>query len=303
MSLVSDDRIPSLEGRVALVTGASRGIGRAIAQRLASAGATVVLSARSLGKVHGSERHGATVALPGTLEETAALIEQSGGRAHLVACDIENAAERAALVGKALSVAGRLDILVNNAGFADYSPVETMPMAVYQRTIEHYLTTPFVLCQAAIPAMKAQGQGWIVNLGSASAQKPIRPYMEADVKGGMTIYASVKAALARFTQGLAAELLESNIAVNLLAPSGAIRTPGADAYIPDWFQGEPIEYIAAVALDLVHEPATARTGLVTHSLHYCEHHALPVTSLDGTTRLPPPPKQSWSHPDIVPSGF
>jgi NAD(P)-dependent dehydrogenase (short-subunit alcohol dehydrogenase family) len=75
-------------------------------------------------------------------------------------------------------------ILIDNAGFADYAPVETMPMAVYQRTIEHYLTTPFVLPQAAIPVMKAQCQGWIVNIGSASAQKPVRPYMEADIHGG-----------------------------------------------------------------------------------------------------------------------
>lgn len=303
MARIVDERIPSLEGRVALITGASRGIGRAIAQRYAAAGATIVLTARSLGSVVAGQRHGESWSVPGTLEETTALVEKVGGKAHLIACDIENEAQRTALVGQAVAAAGRLDILVNNAGFADYALIEHMPMAVYRRTIEHYLTTPFVLSQAAIPVMRAQGAGWIVNLGSASAQKPIRPYMEADTKGGMVIYGAVKAALARFTQGLAAELLDSNIAVNLLAPSGAIRTPGADAYIPDWFQGEPIEYIAAVALDLLHAPAAERTGLLAHSLHYCTHYDLPVTSLDGATRLPPPPAQAWSHPDIPASGL
>jgi NAD(P)-dependent dehydrogenase (short-subunit alcohol dehydrogenase family) len=127
--------------------------------------------------------------------------------------------------------------------------------------------------------------------------------MEADMLAGLTVYAAVKAAIARFTLGLAAELFQSNIAVNLVAPSGAIRTPGADAYIPDWFEGEPIEYIAAVALDLVHLSAAERTGVIAHSLHYCAHHELPVTSLDGTSRLPPPPQPAWSPPDIEPSGL
>jgi NAD(P)-dependent dehydrogenase (short-subunit alcohol dehydrogenase family) len=294
---------PSLKGRVALITGASRGIGRAIAQRLASAGATVVLTARSANRVAGAVRDGQPVILPGTLEETAALIEGAGGRALVIPCDIEAASERAGLVAEAVAAAGRLDILVNNAGFADYAPVATMPDEVYFRTVEHYLTTPFVLCRAAIPVLKAQGQGWILNIGSASAQKPVRPYMDADIAGGMTVYAAVKAALARFTQGLAAELLDCNIAVNLVAPSGAIRTPGASGYIPDWFEGEPIEYIAAVALDLVHEPASTKTGLVTHSLHYAEHSGLAVTTLDGKLLLPPPPARQWSHPEINPTGL
>ena len=294
---------PSLHGKIALVTGASRGIGRALAQRFAAAGATVVVTARSLGSAVAGQRDGGPVVIPGTLEETVALIEQAGGRAIAIACDLENPAERAALVGQAVGAAGRLDILVNNAGFADYVQVEDMSDDVYQRTLEHYLTAPFVLSRAAIPVMRAQGGGWILNLGSSAAQRPLRPFREVEAKSGSAVYAAVKAAIARFTQGLALEVLDGNIAVNLVAPSGAIRTPGASGLIPKGFSAEPIEYIAATALDLVHRPAAELTGVLAHSLHYAKHYELPVTGLDGQGRLPTPTIPDWNHPDIIPSGI
>ncbi|MFD2272726.1 SDR family NAD(P)-dependent oxidoreductase [Undibacterium arcticum] len=107
----------TLQGKIALVTGASRGIGRAIAQRFAAEGATVVITARSLN----------TATVEGTLSETARLIEAAGGRAIALAADLENPAERDALVERAVAAAGGLDILVNNAGFAEYAPVAEMP--------------------------------------------------------------------------------------------------------------------------------------------------------------------------------
>lgn len=294
---------PSLEGKVALVTGASRGIGRAISQRLAAAGATVVVTARSLSKAAPSHRDEGLVTIPGTLEETVELIEQAGGRAIPLACDLENPEQRAALVPQALEAAGRIDILVNNAGFADYVDVEHMSDDIYGRTVDHYLTTPFVLSRAVIPIMKKQGAGWILNLGSVSAEKPIRPYNEMEAKSGSAVYAAVKAGVTRLTQGLACELQESNIAVNLIAPSGAINTPGASGLIPEGYECEPIEYIASAALDLVSKPASEWTGIAGYSLHYCKHYDVPVTTLDGKTRMPPPPMPAWSHPDINPAGF
>src|SRR5574340_757141 len=117
---------PHLGGKIALVTGASRGIGRAIAQRLSAAGATVVVSARSLD---------ASVALPGTLRETVAIIEAAGGRAIAVAADLERTAQRDSLVARAHAAAGGLDILINNAGYAEYSRVEDMPLAMFEQTI------------------------------------------------------------------------------------------------------------------------------------------------------------------------
>jgi 3-oxoacyl-[acyl-carrier protein] reductase len=294
---------PSLASKVALVTGASRGIGRAIAQRYAAAGATVVVTGRSLSDAVAGHRGGGSVIIPGTLEETVVLIEQAGGRAIAIACDLENPAERAALVDKAVVAAGRLDILVNNAGLSDFVQVEDTRDEVFRRALDHFLTAPFVLSRAAIPVMRAQGAGWILNLGSSAALPPMRPYNEMEMHSGSTIYGAVKAAVVRFTQGLAMELLDGNIAVNAVAPSGAVRTPGASANIPEGLSAEPIEYIAATALDLVHRPAAELTGVVAHSLHYVRHYGIPVTGLDGKGNLPPPTIPEWHRPDIIPSGI
>ena len=115
---------PQLNGRAALVTGASRGIGRAIAQRLASAGATVVVTARSAGAPAVQKRFGAEQIVAGTLDETVALIEAAGGRAIALPADLEHEGDRNVLIERAAAAAGRLDILVNNAGFADYARVD-----------------------------------------------------------------------------------------------------------------------------------------------------------------------------------
>ncbi|ORA16121.1 oxidoreductase, partial [Mycobacterium asiaticum DSM 44297] len=223
-----------LSGRTALVTGSSRGIGRAIAQRLAAEGATVVVTARSL-EPSLSVRSGIAATLPGAIGETVALIEAAGGRAIGVAADLEDASERDRLIDEVLDRTGRIDILVNNAGFADYSLVADMSMETFDRTVEHYLRVPFVLTRAAVPVMRAQGAGWIVNIGSVTGVAPVRPYRDYNKTAGDVVYASCKAALHRFTQGVAAELLDANIAVNCVGPSTAVRTPGAAQLIPESF--------------------------------------------------------------------
>lgn len=282
-----------LQGKVVLVTGASRGIGRAIAQRFAAEGATVVVSARSLEQ---------TASVPGTLTETVELIAQAGGHAIPLAADLEVAAERDQLVPRAVAAAGGLDILVNNAGYAEYECVESMPLSMFDRTLNHYLRIPFLLSQAAIPVMRARGAGWILNLGSVTALPPQHPYNDFDISGGVAVYAAAKAAINRFTQGLAAELLKDNIAVNSVGPSTAISTPGGNRYIPDDFPTEPVEYLVETALALCTLPATERNGLVTHSLHFPLAHQLPVFSLDRREQLPAPVLPAWAHPDIQPEG-
>ncbi|BBZ36379.1 SDR family NAD(P)-dependent oxidoreductase [Mycolicibacterium confluentis] len=289
-------------GKTALVTGSSRGIGRAVAQRLAAEGATVAVTARSY-EPSPSTRAGQTTALPGTIGETIELIEAAGGAAFGVAADLENADQRAGLVDQVVERTGRLDILVNNAGYADYSVIEDMPLETFDRTVEHYVRTPFVLTQKAVPHMRAQGAGWIVNIGSVTGLAPVRPFREYNKSSGDVVYASMKAALHRFTQGVAAELVDENIAVNVVGPSSAIRTPGAASLIPDTFPTEPVEYLAETVLAMCHLPAAERTGLVAFSLHYPWSQQLPVHSLDGRTLLPPLEPPATANPNILPAGM
>ncbi|ORW04375.1 SDR family NAD(P)-dependent oxidoreductase [Mycobacterium kyorinense] len=291
-----------LSGRTALVTGSSRGIGRAIAQRLAAEGATVVVTARSYGP-SSSARAGRSAVLPGTISETVELIQRAGGVALGIAADLEDGLRRERLIDEVLARTGRLDILVNNAGYADYSLVEDMSLETFDRTVEHYLKTPFVLTKAAVPHMRSQGAGWIVNIGSVTGVPPIRPYRDYNKTAGDVVYASMKAALHRFTQGVAAELLDANIAVNCVGPSTAVRTPGAAQLIPDGFPTEPVEYLAETVLAMCHRPAVERTGLVAFSLHYSWSQGLPVHSLDGKTLLPPAEPPVTANPNIAPAGL
>lgn len=291
-----------LVGKTALVTGSSRGIGRAVAQRLAAEGATVVVTARRY-EASLSVRGGSVSALPGTIAETIELIEKAGGAAQGVAADLEDAGERESLVDDVVDLTGRIDILVNNAGFADYSVIEDMSMDTFDRTVEHYVRTPFVLTKAAVPHMRKQGSGWIVNIGSVTGLAPVRPYRDYNKTSGDVVYASMKAALHRFTQGVAAELLDSNIAVNCVGPSTAVRTPGASQLIPDTFPTEPVEYLAETVLAMCHRPAAERTGLVAFSLHYPWSQKLTVKSLDGSTVLPPLEPPATANPNILPAGI
>jgi NAD(P)-dependent dehydrogenase (short-subunit alcohol dehydrogenase family) len=291
-----------LSGKTALVTGSSRGIGRAIARRLAAEGATVAVTARSH-QASLSTRAGESTALPGTISETVELIESAGGTAFGIVADLEDPRQRGGLVEQVVERTGRIDILVNNAGFADYSVVENMSMETFDRTLEHYVRTPFVLTRAAVAHMRGQGAGWIVNIGSVTGLAPVRPYREYNKTSGDVVYASMKAALHRFTQGAAAELLDANIAVNAVGPSSAVRTPGAASLIPDTFPTEPVEYLAETVLAMCHLPAAERTGLVAFSLHYPWSQGLPVHSLDGKEELPPLQPSSSANPNILPAGM
>ncbi len=290
-----------LSGKTALVTGSSRGIGRAVAQRLAAEGATVVVTARAY-EPSPSTRAGRTTAIPGTIAETVELIEAAGGTAIGIAADLEDSEQRAGLVDAVVERTGGIDILVNNAGYADYSVIEDMSIETFDRTAEHYIRTPFVLTRAAIPHLRRRGAGWIVNIGSVTGLPPARPYREYNKTSGDVIYASMKAALHRFTQGVAAELVDANIAVNVVGPSSAVRTPGAASLIPDSFPTEPVEYLAETVLAMCHRPAAERTGLVAFSLHYPWSQGLPVHTLDGRDLLPPLEPPAGANPNILAAG-
>jgi NAD(P)-dependent dehydrogenase (short-subunit alcohol dehydrogenase family) len=303
MSAASGAVTPKLAGKVALVTGSSRGIGRAIAQRLSSAGAVVIVTGRSADAPVGGKRGGGERIMSGTLTETVALIEAAGGRAIPLAADIEDMAACRALVSRATEAGGgRLDILVNNAGYADFAPVAEMGMDAFERSLTHYLRAPFVLSQAALAPMREAGSGWIVNIGSQDALPPPRPYPEHEKTRGYHVYAAAKAALHRLTQGMAAELIDRNIAVNMVAPSTAIRTPGTDDLIPQDFPTEDVEYLAETVLAMCHLPAAERTGLLAFSMHFPWACGIEVRSLDGHRVLPRREPPSWANPAIRATG-
>ncbi len=177
-----------------------------------------------------------------------------------------------------------------------------MSLETFDRTVDHYFRVPFVLSKAAIPHMKAKGAGWIVNVGSTTALAPQKPYRPHQKAGGELIYAACKAALNRFTQGLAVELLDYNIAVNVIGPSTAIRTPGASELIPEQYPTEDVEYLAEAALALSYLPAEERSGLITYSMHYPNHLNIQVKSLDGKSDMPRKDPPDWAHALINPSG-
>jgi NAD(P)-dependent dehydrogenase (short-subunit alcohol dehydrogenase family) len=272
--------LAELTGKVAVVTGASRGIGQAIAQRLGSAGATVVLAARSLEKSHDG--------LAGTLHDTAAAIEAAGGRAVLIACDVEDEHSRAHLIEETVRQCGRIDILVNNAGRALHEHIDSFTAAKTRSQVEQYLVAPFELARLAVPYMREQGEGWIVNLGSSTAHTPAGPpYDDYTTHGGAALYAALKASVHRLSVSLAAELLADNIAVNVVAPVGAILSPGVEALgvITEETKAyvEPADHIAEATLALVTEPPRTRTGIVAFSYIYLDQIGRSTYSLDGKT--------------------
>ncbi|MBI4610800.1 MAG: SDR family oxidoreductase [Candidatus Rokubacteria bacterium] len=188
-----------LDGRVAIVTGASRGLGRIMALALAEAGADVALAARS----------------KPDLEETARQVEGLGRRALVVPTDVALLSAVEALVGQTVQSLGRLDIMINNSGVAHVAPLAAMDPAEWQRIIETNLTGVFNGCRAAAPHLIAQKSGKVINVASVLAQVGLPGY---------TAYAASKGGVISLTKALAVEWARYDIQVNALAP-GWFVTP------------------------------------------------------------------------------
>lgn len=185
----------SLAGRVALVTGGSRGIGRAIAERLAEAGARIVIS-------YLKDETAAS-------EATAAIQSQFKVEAASVRADVSNVSEAARLVQTASDKFGRLDILVCNAGVWEGAPVEEISEELWDRVLDVNLKGTWAVCRAAVPLLKRQGWGRIVSVSSTAGQRGEANYSN---------YAASKAGQIAFTKSLAAELGAYGVTVNAVAP-------------------------------------------------------------------------------------
>jgi NAD(P)-dependent dehydrogenase (short-subunit alcohol dehydrogenase family) len=245
-----------LAGQVAVVTGASRGIGEAVARRFAMEGAKVVVSART---VEAEEHY-----LPGTITDTVNRINAAGGDAIAVRADLANAADRAALIDAAIKAYGAVDILVNNAAITYFIPVEDFPEKRFRLMMDVQVWAPFDLSQRVLPGMKERGHGWILNISSHAA---IHPAKDMPGRGG-TVYGMCKAALERFTTGLAQEVYNNGIGVNVISP-GLVATPGVMHHKlineSNKERVTPIEHMAEACLRLCHGDSKQITGRIDYA--------------------------------------
>lgn len=210
------DQSQPLSGQIAVVTGASRGIGRAIAVDFARAGADVVVAARS------SEK--APSKLPGTIEDTAREVEAAGRRALAVPMDVTDEAQVQAMAQRTLEEFGRVDILVNNAGVSFPAPFSRTSLKRWDLVMNVNLRGPVMCTQAFLPRLLEQGGGRIINISS---------YLSEVLMPGMMSYSVSKIALETFTRALAAELQPKSIAVNALRIEMNIVTEGWQYLNPD----------------------------------------------------------------------
>jgi 3-oxoacyl-[acyl-carrier protein] reductase len=234
-----------MEGLVAIVTGASRGLGRAIAREYAREGARVVICARPQ----------SPSGLAGTIQETAELIRSDGGEVLPVLCDVTDQRQVENLVKQVMEWYGQIDVLFNNAGVMvlGQTLVQIDPEQ-WDQVIAANLRGPYLMCRYVVPVMIQQERGSIINIGSRMGDDPSQ--------GGGVLYSSSKAAVHMFSYCLADELRDHKIAVNILSP-GALRSEGSAA-IPwtqrDWHERVEPDVVGPSAVYLALQDARAFTG-------------------------------------------
>ncbi len=196
----------SLKDRVAIVTGSSRGIGRALALGLAEAGCHVVLAAKSTTP---------TEKLPGTIYTVAAEVEALGAQALPLQVDVREAAQVEAMAAQALARFGRIDVLINNAGALWWRPLLETPAKRFDLVMGVNARAAFLCCQAVLPAMIERGWGHVVNMS---------PPLDLGMVPGRIAYAISKLGMTMLTVGLAEEVKAHNVAVNSLWPVTIIES-------------------------------------------------------------------------------
>ncbi len=249
-----------LREKVAIITGASRGLGLDFAMSFAREGADIVVAARTEIETK----------LPGTIFKTADEVRRLGGRALPVRCDVTSEESVNEMVQKAMQEFGRIDILVNNAAVAWWLPMTETSLKRFELVLRVNLIGPFLCVKAVLPVMIKQGCGSIINISSLAANKRVRG------SSGLP-YGVSKAALERFTWGLAAELGQYNIAVNPIKPLKAIGTEGMRAQAggnADKWDWQSSELMLKACTFLAAQDATGVTGIVASDDEFCQWHGL-----------------------------
>jgi len=249
-----------LDDKVAIVTGASRGIGKATSLLFAKEGAKVICAARTMSE--GEHM------LEGSLSSTVAEIKKAKGTALAVVTDVSDEESCMHLVETAKKEFGPVDVLVNDAALSYFIPIKDYPTKRWVRAFSVNVHGPFMLSKLVLPDMIARHRGAIVNVSSGAAIGPGRgPYKSTG--GGGTMYGATKAALERFSQGLAEEVYQYGIAVACVSPSLVVPTPGTVYHKLvtglDDPRGEPPETMAQAILLLATEPLDKVAGRVTYS--------------------------------------
>ncbi len=264
-------------GRRALVTGASRGIGAGVAERLAAEGAAMAITARTV------EHH---PHLAGSLAETAERLQRFGGDVVAVVADLADEHQRDRIVPEAeQGLGGPIDILVNNAAAAIYQPLIDYPLRRRRLTFELNLHGPMDLAQAVLPGMVERGAGWIVNVTSASSDPaPGPPFERGGIGSRIGVYGASKAALNRLTNALAHELHGTGVRVNAVAPRAAVLTEGAAEVVGSTLREDQIESIEEMVESVVAlcDCPPDHTGRVEVSLDLIARLGLEVRALDGS---------------------
>ena len=264
-----------LRGKTAVITGASRGIGAAVAQRFAAEGADIAITARTL------DNH---PTLPGALNETAELCRLYGGHVEVIQADLANETSRTTIISTAIEALGSVNILINNAAAAIYKSLDNYTLKHRRLMTEINVQAPLDLTQQALPGMINNGQGWVVNLSSASKKHPTGPpYDLGGVRGVYGFYGATKAMLDRTTSALASELYGTGIRINTVEPKAAVLSEGADVVVGKILKPEQIESLEAMVESILYLATCGpdHTGKNEVSLDVITQNKLTVMSLNG----------------------
>ena len=238
-----------LQDKVCIITGASRGIGKAMAIGFAREGADIVIAARS--EVVKDER------LPGTIHETAEEVRALGRRALPVKTDVTKEEQIEEMVSKTIEEFGKVDVMVHNAALAFWKNVKDTPTKIWDLVMNVNLRGAFFCARAVLPHMIKQGSGSIINISSIGAD------IGGDIRSGMA-YSSAKAGVERLSNGLAEEVREYGIAVNGLKPARGVNTEGMRYWTQDIdpSQWATTDNMVAAAIFLAAQGADGVTGRI-----------------------------------------